>query len=74
MMQIHTCTHKHTHRYDQLSPSMVERGDWGKGDDRRMLTALYDGGYEVEWDVPWGSLVEGRSEQVCVFVCVCVCV
>ena len=28
-------------RYDQLSPSMVERGEWGPGDDRRLLRALY---------------------------------
>lgn len=27
--------------YDQLSPSMVARGEWGSGDDRRMLRALY---------------------------------
>lgn len=27
--------------YDQLSPSMVERGEWGPGDDRRLLRALY---------------------------------
>eukprot|EP00200_Dunaliella_tertiolecta_P016925 CAMPEP_0202420466 /NCGR_PEP_ID=MMETSP1128-20130828/49818_1 /ASSEMBLY_ACC=CAM_ASM_000463 /TAXON_ID=3047 /ORGANISM="Dunaliella tertiolecta, Strain CCMP1320" /LENGTH=762 /DNA_ID=CAMNT_0049028449 /DNA_START=42 /DNA_END=2331 /DNA_ORIENTATION=- len=54
------CRHKW---YDQLSSSMVDRGDWGVGDDKRMLLALRDGGYEVEWEVPWGSLVEGRSEQ-----------
>jgi len=43
---------------------MVERGDWGVGDDKRMLLALQEGGYELEWEVPWGSLVEGRTEQV----------
>lgn len=60
---------------------MIERGDWGKGDDKRMLIALRDGEYEVEWAVPWESLVEGRTEQVrvCVFclckcLCVCLCV
>lgn len=30
---------------------MVERGDWGRGDDRRMLMALRDGGWEREWEV-----------------------
>ena len=27
--------------YSQLSPSMVARGEWGSGDDRRLLRALY---------------------------------
>ena len=27
--------------YSQLSPSMVSRGDWGPGDDRRLLRSLY---------------------------------
>jgi hypothetical protein len=27
--------------YTQLSPSMVARGEWGSGDDRRLLRALY---------------------------------
>lgn len=27
--------------YDQLSPSMVDRGDWGPGDDRRLLRSMY---------------------------------
>ena len=26
--------------YTQVSPSMQERGDWGRGDDKRMLRAL----------------------------------
>eukprot|EP00967_Tisochrysis_lutea_P060370 scaffold77220_cov24-Tisochrysis_lutea.AAC.1 len=75
-----SCGHTSSHRYDQLSSSMVDRGDWGVGDDKRMLLALRDGGYEVEWEVPWGSLVEGRSEQVrtcgggaCSSACASVC-
>ena len=27
--------------YSQLSPSMVARGEWGSGDDRRLLRALF---------------------------------
>ena len=27
----------------QVSPSMVARGDWGEGDDRRLLRAVYAG-------------------------------
>ncbi|GAX76397.1 hypothetical protein CEUSTIGMA_g3842.t1 [Chlamydomonas eustigma] len=49
--------------YSQLSPSMVSRGDWGRGDDKRMLTALWSNSYNEVWEVLWGSLVDGRSEQ-----------
>lgn len=31
--------------YTQLSPSMVARGEWGSGDDRRLLRALF-----LRWD------------------------
>lgn len=34
--------------YSQLSPSMVARGEWGSGDDRRLLRALF---------LRWGSAV-----------------
>ena len=27
--------------YSQLSPSMVARGEWGSGDDRRLLRSLF---------------------------------
>jgi hypothetical protein len=38
---------------------MVERGDWERGDDRRMLTALRDGDWEREWEVGgWVTLEE----------------
>ena len=47
--------------YEQLSPSMVARGDWGAGDDRRMLRALWRAGPAAEYEVKWGSLVEGRT-------------
>ncbi len=67
----HTLTHTRSsflsfsslHRYDTVSPSMVERGDWSRGDDRRMLAALWGGSFENEWDVKWGELVEGREEK-----------
>lgn len=43
---------------------MVARGDWGVGDDRRMLRALLALGPGArEWQVAWGELVEGRSEH-----------
>ncbi len=38
-------------RYDSLAPSMVHLGTWGKGDDRRMLHALHEGGYEEVFQV-----------------------
>jgi hypothetical protein len=47
---------------------MVERGDWGRGDDKRMLAALRDGDYEREWEVShtpatsdWKFLVPSKS-------------
>lgn len=47
--------------YDQLSPSMVSRGEWGRGDDRRMLKALWSLRPSAEYMVKWDDLVEGRT-------------
>ena len=38
-------------------------GDWGSGDDRRMLKALLQSGAAREWEVDWGALVPQRSAQ-----------
>jgi hypothetical protein len=40
---------------------MVERGDWGKGDDKRMLAALRDGDYEREWEVSHTSVTSDQK-------------
>jgi hypothetical protein len=47
--------------YDQLSPSMVSRGEWGKGDDRRMLKALWSIRPSADYMVKWENLVKGRT-------------
>lgn len=47
--------------YDQLRPSMVATGDWGAGDDRRMLRALWSLWGCAEYEVPWGEVVKGRT-------------
>ncbi|KFM27339.1 DNA-binding protein REB1 [Auxenochlorella protothecoides] len=47
--------------YRQLSPSMVTRGEWGTGDDRRLMKSLWLSGACKEWEVDWGALVKGRS-------------
>jgi hypothetical protein len=47
--------------YDQLSPSMVSRGEWGKGDDRRMLKALWSIRPNADYMVKWEDLVKGRT-------------
>lgn len=65
-------------RYDALCPSMVSRGEWGAGDDRRMLRSMLSGGASREWEVDWDSLVQGRSAiQVCAQgrggACACAC-
>ena len=39
---------------------MVERGDWGAGDDRRLLRAVLASGADAEWQVDWGGAVAGR--------------
>ena len=36
-------------------------GDWGAGDDRRMLRALLQVGAGAEWEVDWGTLVQVRG-------------
>jgi transposase-like protein len=47
--------------YDQLCPSMVERGEWGVGDDRRMLRALWAAQPRGEFAVNWAGLVGERT-------------
>lgn len=48
-------------RYDIMCPSMIDRGEWGRGDDVRLLQALAEGGYEHEWQV------RGRGGTDCEF-------
>ncbi len=40
---------------------MVSRGEWGPGDDKRMLRAMLVQGAAREWEVNWEQLVEGRT-------------
>ncbi len=40
-------------------------GDWGSGDDRRMLKALLASGARQEFQVDWAELVQGRSAAAC---------
>lgn len=47
--------------YTQLSPSMVARGEWGSGDDRRLLRSLYLSDAAHDYDLDWGQLVRGRT-------------
>lgn len=42
---------------------MIDRGDWGAGDDRRMLRAMWKLKPEEEYEVPWGKIVEGRTSK-----------
>lgn len=49
--------------YDQLRPSMIVTGEWGIGDDRRMLRALYRLQPRAEFEVPWEDLVPKRTAQ-----------
>ncbi|KAL0027351.1 hypothetical protein WJX79_003122 [Trebouxia sp. C0005] len=47
--------------YTQLAPSMVSKGEWGSGDDRRLLRALAKTGVTHDFQVNWGQLVASRS-------------
>lgn len=47
--------------YDEVSPSMVSRGEWGAGDDKRLLKYLYLSGALKEYEVDWSNAVQGRS-------------
>eukprot|EP00890_Picochlorum_soloecismus_P002664 jgi/Picsp_1/3399/NSC_06237-R1_protein len=52
--------------YLRLSPSMIDRGEWGVGDDRRMLRSLWSlGGHPMEHEVPWDGLVKNRTADQC---------
>ena len=42
-------------------PSLLPTGDWGIGDDRRLLKALYREGHSREWQVDWGAMVPERT-------------
>jgi hypothetical protein len=50
--------------YDHVCPSMQERGEWGPGDDRRMLRAIYESGAAAEHEVAWGEVAPGRAGVV----------
>jgi hypothetical protein len=36
-------------------------GEWGSGDDKRLLRALLASGAAQEWQPDWGGLVPGRT-------------
>ena len=38
-------------------------GDWGSGDDRRLIKGILQCGATQEYSVPWSSLVPGRTAQ-----------
>ena len=40
-------------------------GEWGSGDDRRLLRALLQAGAAEEFHVDWEALVPGRTSQQC---------
>ena len=40
---------------------MVSTGEWGIGDDRRLLRALYCLQPKAEFEVPWEEAVPGRT-------------
>ena len=54
----HQCMQKW---YKELSPSMVQTGEWGQGDDRAMLKSLLKQKGKPEWHIDWASILPQRS-------------
>lgn len=51
--------------YLRHGPTMMDRGDWEQGDDKKLLSALWSSGKEMEYDVAWDTLVPGRTANQC---------
>lgn len=47
----------------KLPTSRASAGEWGSGDDRRLLKGLLRSGARQVFDVDWGVVVEGRTEK-----------
>merc|ERR1712176_939568 len=54
----HQCMQKW---YKELSPSMVQTGEWGQVDDRAMLKSLLKQKGKPEWHIDWASILPQRS-------------
>lgn len=50
-MKTRTAVQCRTKWYRDLCPSMIDKGDWGHGDDKTLLRALHRGAYEYEYQV-----------------------
>ena len=52
-------------RYNNhLRPTMKEKGEWARGEDRKLLEALHESSARNEAEVKWGQLVEGRGADI----------
>ena len=52
-------------RYNvHLRPTMREKGEWARGEDSKLLEALYESSARNEAEVKWGQLVEGRDADI----------
>ncbi|WIA09902.1 hypothetical protein OEZ85_010116 [Tetradesmus obliquus] len=52
----------------RLAPSIIESGEWGRDDDKRMIAALAAAaatGIVESYQVDWAALVAGRSAAQC---------
>lgn len=43
--------------------NICDVGEWGSGDDRRLLRALFKTGASEDFQVDWGQLVPSRTAQ-----------
>ncbi|MCD7450078.1 hypothetical protein HAX54_003496 [Datura stramonium] len=51
--------------YDQLTSSMVAKGEWADTDDYRLIDALFELDASCIEDVDWDNLLDHRSGEIC---------
>ena len=48
-------------KWYRIAPPAISVGQWAKGEDKVLLTAIQKSGAEAEHAVPWATLVPERS-------------
>jgi hypothetical protein len=42
--------------YKTMTPEMKDRGEWGAGEDKKLIKALWESGAQEGWEVDWGKV------------------
>jgi hypothetical protein len=48
-------------KWYRIAPTAISAGQWARGEDKVMLTAIQASGVEAEVDIPWATLVPNRT-------------